>query len=75
LLQREAEVGVVFGFVERLPECRPEFSDRLVQLLLHCQSDAEVVVELGEVGPEPDRRAVFTDRHRSAGTLQGLDRS
>ena len=52
------ELGATLGVVTSLAE----FGDRLGQLPLFNQGDAEVVVGQGVVGREPDRRAEFGDR-------------
>ena len=50
------------GVVGLEPDRLAVFGDRLVQLPLVGQGDAEVVVGLGVVGLEPDRLAEFGDR-------------
>ena len=50
------------GVVGLEPDRRAVFGDRLLQLPLGSQGDAEVGVGLGVVGLEPDRRAEFGDR-------------
>ena len=50
------------GVVRLEPDRRAVFGDRLIQLSLVCQGDAEIVVGRGEVILEPDGRAVLGDR-------------
>ena len=44
------------------PDRRAKFGDRLLQLPLVRQGDAQADVGLGSVGLEPDRRTIRADR-------------